>query len=74
MKISIDELKELVFKKLNRIYDEDDSKKITEVLISAELCNMGSHGLVRLMSGYYDQLDPNRTGKPQIKKISENLF
>ena len=73
MQVSITDLQELVFNKLNKIYDDEDSKKIGDVIMYSELSGMGSHGLLRLVGGYYDQIDPKRTGKPEIKKISQNV-
>ncbi|MFA6501857.1 MAG: Ldh family oxidoreductase [Parachlamydiales bacterium] len=49
MKIKIDELKNLSMKTLEKIgFSNEDSKTITEHLVSAELCGKKSHGIVRI--------------------------
>lgn len=74
MNISLKDLKKLVITKLSRIYDAEDSQKIADVILYSELSGMGSHGIVRLVSGgYYDKLDPKRTGKPEVKSMADNV-
>jgi LDH2 family malate/lactate/ureidoglycolate dehydrogenase len=73
MKISIIELRELVFKKLNKIYDEEDAKRITDVIVTAELSQKYSHGIVRLLSKHFNIKDKERSGKPVIKNIAQNI-
>jgi len=73
MKISTEELKKVIVNKLNRIYDLDDSESIAEVIMCAELSGKVSHGIVRLTSKWANKLDADRTGKPKIIKISQNV-
>jgi len=72
MKILISDLRKKVITKLLNTYDKEDSEMIADVMMSAELSGKLSHGIVRLVSGYYDTVDSKRSGKPEVKQLSLN--
>jgi len=73
MKVTLLELKSIVLKKLSTIYDEGDSDKIAEVILSAELSGKYSHGLVRLLGPHFNQPNPEKYKKPEVKQLNANV-
>ena len=71
MKMKVTELRELVEKCLRTKYDEEDTRRIADVVMFGQLSGKTSHGLVRLIVGGASVMAMKPEGKPEVKKVTK---
>lgn len=71
MKIKIEGLRGLVERCLRTKYDEEDIKRVADVVMFGQLSGKTSHGLVRLVVGGESVMAMKPEGKPEIKNVTK---
>lgn len=66
MKISTDDLRELILNVLSKKYNKEQSALIADVVLFAELAGKKSHGILRLLNGEYGIMEQNPFSEPEI--------
>jgi LDH2 family malate/lactate/ureidoglycolate dehydrogenase len=72
MKISIAELKRLIYTTLRKKFTEKDARAITELVLFAEISGKKAHGVARMFMGRAAQFEVTPLRKPRIRKLSQN--